>query len=267
MTGVQTCALPIYQQFYFLSKSGRLQAFSFADSAIVWEKTGLNNPLYEYQGQIRIIDQLVIAGYHSGRFFGFDNYGNTRFSAIITPEQYSPRSFARHHDYLIADLHTTNPYDKFIELFYYNTGASAKMKYITFDVVHFYSYDGDKDRILIWGNDNGQAKVCTLSVYYNLIYDMERTPPGGKLHDVVKTGTHEYITAIGSQIYKYDSYYDMYDDFHTGISASVLEYDEYSGEIFAADGKTVYALSESGDVYYQLAAQDTVRAVGLLYNR
>lgn len=255
-----------FQQLYLLGKNnGIMQACEISSCETLWQVSGINNVLYPFLGQLDILDNLVFISYSDGNIIGYDNTGTGRYSFTITDNQFKPGRFYKHKDFLIVEEQSISFIDNRIEVFYYYSFSPMQHYDVDIDIVDFYSFNDDK--VIIFGNKNDIAEVCTLSVYYQQIGGINGFPDE-KIHSVISTENNVYLLAMGDHIYKYNGHTNGLTVYLQDKSADILKFDYLYNDVFIIKGDSLSIMSYPGNIFHlDYKHPNPILDVEILYNR
>lgn len=247
--------------YYYGISSGNLIASNTVDLTEKWQIPGINNFQPGYLSNMKMINNLLFVSLQNGRINAYDKFGNIRKSAQLNDLSYETGVFNVHNEFIVCFSHNT--FQKRIECLNYETGSPMSYKVIDFDAIGIESYNNEK--IVIFGNKNNIAKVCTLDVYQNIIYEIPNFPQG-KIQAVANISETESLLLIDSQVYIFNKSNNNISPFGSFANSQSISYDEKSGELYiiANDKLQIYDFASSQLLIEKMFA-DTVCGVVPVY--
>ncbi len=253
------------QQLSILSNSGNLTTYNISNYNIAWTEDNINDFQTSFNGSLKIYDNLTFVSYRTGHIKAFDDNGVVRQTAEISETQHYPTKFFKHYEHLIAALETNYTLSNKIEKIYYSTGVPINNYDIDFTVTAMFSYNNDK--AIIWGNKNNVAKVCTLSVLNNVIYELPSMPQG-KLYSVEQINTNTFLLCIDNDIYTFSVGSDVFTTYKTGERADIIKYNEFSGNLYFADSNIIRIYNYSANTLIkEIVHTDKINDIEFWFNK
>lgn len=260
------CTNPHSQQIQVLGDNGTLSSYNYTDYTEVWQETNLNNYQTPYFGKLRSFDNLIFASYTNGSIFGFNASGDVSSPLNISDNTYKPSIFYDHTNYVIIKEIPQGIAPKRVELIYKGSGLSMQYHSVTYDIVDFTSFDND--RIIIWGNEAGEMKVCTLNIGLQHVDEISDGFPAEEVISAVQTEDHIHLFKTASGIYRYNTSTYTVSDFLTGISGTVMKFEELSNRIYIIDNNKVKVYSyTTGDLITTYTHSSTIFDLEFFYNK
>lgn len=247
--------------YYYGISSGNLIASNSDDLIEKWQVSGINNFQPDYSCNMKMINNLLFVSHQNARINAYDKFGNIRKSAQLSDLSYETGVFNVHNEFIVC--FSSNNYQKRFECLNYVTGSPMSFKVIDFDALGIESYNNEK--IVIFGNKNNIAKVCTLDVYQNIIYEITGFPQG-KLQSIANISETETLLLIDSKVYLFNKTNVNISLFGTFANSQSISYDEISRELYiiANDKLQIYDFASSQLLIEKMFA-DTVFGVFPLY--
>jgi len=264
--GFQSAAINSYnQQIHILGTQGSMSTFTTDDYTEEWYINQINNPLQSFYGQVDVIDNTTFVSFGSGYIKGYDKFGVVRKSFNTQGIQYQPSIFYKWNYYLIAFEKAIGNQDNRIDVFYYGAGGKKISFYVDFDVVQFFYYREDK--IMMWGNKNGKAKLYELSLLYNFI-DEIKTLPLEQLFSAIQVEENIFLAAIGNDIYHFNSNTNSLNIYSAGVHADLLKFEELNSVFFIVNQNTLTVKAYPQNIELLTTTHNQpIKAIEFLYNK
>ncbi|OFX48537.1 MAG: hypothetical protein A2046_03295 [Bacteroidetes bacterium GWA2_30_7] len=212
--------------FYYGISSGKLIASNTNDLTEKWQISEVNNFKAGYLSKMKLLNNLLFVSHQNARINAYDKYGNIRKSAQLNDLNYETGIFNKHNEFLVC--FSNNIYQNRIECINYETGSPIRYKVIDYDAIGIEGYNNEK--VLIFGNKDNIAKVCTLDVYQNIIYEIPNFPQG-TLKSITKLSESEFLLLIDNKIYIFNKTNNNISLFGTFANSQYISYDSKSDEL------------------------------------
>ena len=168
-------------------------------------------------------------------------------------------------DHLIVAMENDISLPNKIEKTLYTTGVPINNYEIDFIASEIFSYDTDK--AIIWGNKNNVARVCTLSVLNNVVYELTNIPIG-KLNAVEQINESTYILCIDNDLKIFSSYNDLFSDYKPGVRADVIKYDDFNGYLYLIDNNKLLIYNYStGNLIKEITHTSVINDLDFWFNK
>lgn len=184
---------------------------------------------------------------HSDRFYlgltegyvkGYDKYGSQLFNANL-PTGRVPGEMLIHDDYLIVAEREENGPERYIVLYHLASGSkwfdyqiSDNTNVVKLEVL-------DNDRILIFGNKNGNGTLMQYNIQNNT-GNIISGIPSGMVHDVCKIDSGTFMMAHDNGLLTFNAVNNTTYTFVSPLNVSICKYDPYSKLIFAGHNKDFF---------------------------
>ena len=231
---------------------GQITAISLSNNSVVWTSVHPDQPpAPAFLAQTCDDADLLISGY--------DHiiYGHNNFGSLILNEQvgsaYRPEELMVQNGQLLVEQVQTGTTNRF--MFHYNRASMAFQNQVAIPMnVEAICEFGD-DRLMLFGNNDGQASVFRYDHSQNSIWEPRSLEPGS-LIDAVKGNGNVYYLAQSDGIYSYTFSPNFLNQIVPGVAAAQLRFDEDRGVLLAAVGNYIAEYSISGNVLatHQLSA-------------
>lgn len=247
--------------YYYGISSGKLIASNTNDLTDKWQISGVNNFTNGYLSNMQLHNNLLFVSHQNARIIGYDKYGNIRKSAQLNDLSYETGVFNQHNEFIVCFSH--NNYQKRIECINYESGSPISYKVIDYDAIGIESYNNEK--VIIFGNKDNIAKVCTLDVYQNIIYEITGFPQG-ILKAISKISENEFLLLIDNNVYIFNNGNNNISLFGTFANSQSINYDSKSDELYIISNNKlqVYKFASS-ELFFEKIFDDSVYFAKAVY--
>lgn len=214
------------------------------------------------------------------RFMDLRCYGNETYTTIYDREirSYSesgaltmnvptvddrPGSIYVNDDFLVVERNPVGTETHFVHVYHGETRAFLRSLQIPMDVISMCALEGDK--ILVFGNDDDQARVLEYHIIGNGYWE-PRQLPHGKILDAVKLDGQTYIIAHESGLYSYTYSPNFLNQIRPNIYQDVC-FDVAGNRVIAASSNMLEELSVTGQVLNTVIHSDSITSVDVHYTR
>jgi hypothetical protein len=231
----------------------------------LWQKTLYAGSNYFFKGSTAIYDNLVFINSADGHIYGYEanNYGTYRKSATLNNNDFCPLKYLKFGEKWIV---YSKSYDgkKRIETLNYETGATLSYYEIDFEVLSILEYSENK--VIIWGNKDTIAKICTLNVDNNIMYEISSI--GNPIKSVAKTGNLEYIYSAANSLFKINMEYKSNSLYYENIDCDVIIFDEIDNRLIVNNETDLLVIDyNSKSLIFSHNADAKISLIKLQYNK
>ncbi|MFH2142101.1 MAG: hypothetical protein ABIJ97_06750 [Bacteroidota bacterium] len=246
-------------------KSGVINTYSIDDYNLVWQINDYHLSQLEFQGKLNVIQEFTYASNSLGKITAYDNNGSIRKVATSGSENHFPSKFIHHYDYLFVSDKPKSSISEKIEKLNFTTGFYSDSQELDFNLVDIHAYDND--HVMLCGNKNNVAKICTYSANYNIIYQLNNFPDDEYLCSE-KISESDYIFAIGSTTCMYNSTNNILSEIPSINNVDMIKYDETEKFIYFIDSNVVRIYSYPQiNLINELTFTDKIIELDFLYNK
>ena len=242
-----------------------IQLYYPSDFSVLWTKSYPHIISTPFEGRTEIIDNLLFAGFTEGNIYGYNKNGVVRQSASINSTNHSPGIFYKLDDYLyVADI-PIQPVLPKIEKMNYASGIYMDEYEIDFDIVELSTYD--QDHLLIWGNNNNEAKVCTLTTVSNVMYQINNFPQE-KILAVEQIDNETWLFSTTAAIYYFFKNPGTTATYLNLSDCSLINYEPVTEKLFIADNTQLMIYNYSNkSLEHTISLPFNVVKTCFLYNK
>jgi len=250
-------------RLFVLFETGVLKVFTDDSFVLDWEYTGLDVYPFDYSGSIYLHENRVYVSDYEGYVRIFDFEGIQHSSIQQSDSQYITCNLLKEGEYFISELISKSNQPTRIEKSYAFSGIPVEYIETAMDVLSIMDYSSDY--VMIWGNENQVARVCTLQLEYYHMYDYTELE-GEILYDVVKAGELWYFT-MPSGLYAMNNQANDY-LVNVSLSGNKLCYDEIAGELLVAvDQQMMFFQPQENQISRQFSYLGEVVDIMIKYNK
>ncbi len=191
-----------YNSLLLLTKNGELISINTKNYEEFWRNSNLNNPPYEYKGNLLIDNYLVYASQKNNSIvaYSYDNFAKK--TSISENSSNNSNIFCIHNDYIVGNSYSNGIGVSKIEKFYYSTGAFQTSININFKTVEILaSYDNS---VLFFGNAGNNAKISAFYLLYNTLQE-KYSFDNENIISVCKVSNKKFIIATNQNTYMFDA--------------------------------------------------------------
>ena len=232
---------------------GQITAIDLSNNSVLWTRVHPDQPpAPAFLAQTCDDADLLVSGYDH-IIYGHDNFG----SLILNEEigsTYRPEELKVHNGQLLVEQVQTGTSNRF--MFHYNRASMAFQNQVAIPLNVESISEFDDNRLMLFGNEGGQATVFRYDHAQNAIWEPRSLEPGS-LTDAVQGNGNVYYLAQSDGIYSYTFSPNFLDLIVPGVAAAQLRFDEDRGVLLAAVGNSIVEYSISGNVLatHQLSAE------------
>ncbi|GAB4297889.1 MAG: hypothetical protein Kow0068_22000 [Marinilabiliales bacterium] len=248
-----------------LTNIGSLQVFYPSDFSMLWTVSYPHLSGYPFSGKVYAIDNYIYAGFTKGNIYGYDANGVVRKNYKINSHSHTPGVFYKHTDYMfIADV-PAQPIQAKIEKLNFASGGFIDDYETNIDIVEFTYYDDNY--IMIWGNENNTAKVCTLHVVNNVMYSID-VFPDEQLVDTEQIDDNSWIFITEDNIYNFYKNSGTVSLYLSLPGCSVVKYEELTEKLYIASNTSLFIYDyKTKTLLNTKVFPDNIIDCGFLYNK
>ncbi len=198
----------------------------------------------------------------NGDLFGFGMEGEIVFQTTAL-ELFVPEVFHVFDDRLVAEQVSRNGLERFLIIYYLETGIEQNRINISTDVAGISSSQG---QALVFLNEGLDGVVRSLDPN-KFIYTEEQRLEGINISSVTRIDDRVFLVLTDKGIFEYDHYLKVVTDY-SNLEADILRYDPYSRSIFAARGSKLIILDyDSGNELDMIEQGSEILDMHLLFNK
>lgn len=194
-------------------------------------------------------DEYLYVSTGNGDIFGFGMEGEIVFQTAAL-ELFVPEVFHVFDDRLVAEQVSRNGLERFLIIYYLETGIKQNRINISSDVAGISSSQG---RALVFLNEGLDGVVRSLDPD-EFVYTEEQRLEGINISSVTRIDERTFLVPTVEGIFEYDHYLKAFTDY-SSLEVELLRYDPFSNRIFAARGSELilidYASGNEIDVIDQ----------------
>jgi len=229
-----------YNSLLLLTKNGELISLNTDNYQELWRNSNLNNPPYEYKGDLLINNYLVYASQKNNSIvaYSYDNF--TKKTLISENSSNNSNLFCIHNDYIVGNSYSNGIGVSKIEKYYYSTGIFQTSININFKVVEILaSYDNS---VLIFGNSGNNAKISAFYLLYNTLQEIYSFD-NENIISVCKVSNKEFIIATNKNTYIFDAEAQNTYILKPSYSPKNIFYEELNGLVYCTLGSEIKVFS------------------------
>lgn len=226
------------------SIDGRISAINLDNNSIVWSKVHPDQPpAPAFLAQTCDNAQLLISGYDH-IIYGHNSFGDLILNKMIG-SSYRPEELTVNDGQLLVEQVQTGTSNRF--MFHYNRSSLAFQNQLAIPINVEAICGFDSERIMLFGNDAGQAKVLRYDYQANSYWEPRMLESGALLDAVQGNGNH-YFIAQSDGIYGYTFSPNFLSLIVPGVQATQLRFDQDRGVLLAAVGSSIREYTISGNL-------------------
>jgi len=224
-----------------------------------WVKNAsLPNPEYVFA----LSDEYLYLSTGNGDIFGFGMEGEIVFQTAAL-ELFVPEVFHVFDDRLVAEQVSRNGLERFLIIYYLETGIEQNRINISSDVAGISSSQG---RALVFLNEGLDGVVRSLDPG-EFVYTEEQRLDGINISAVTRIDERSFLVPTVEGIFEYDHYLKAFTEY-SSLEVDLLRYDPFSNRIFAARGSELILIDyPSGNELDLIEQGSEILDVHLLYNK
>ncbi len=255
-----------YQQLYMCgSINSNMNAYDLGSKNMIWNITPENNPPFPSFNNVSFYNDIVYVSFYNARIVGYNRQGGINVTAQ-TSTGYTPGKTYLFNNYLLAEEKNTTGTDYKLSVYIASTGF-LKASNVTSIVIKGMETQ-DASHVYIFGNTTANKAVMTL---YNVDFNGYYAPhamPDSTLYDYAKVDANNYLLAIGSNVYWYQTASNSLTTLLTNVNANRIKYESLSGNFIIANGNQIKVYTfPSGNYVGGTSLPYTINDIHLLYNR
>lgn len=252
------------RQFSLQYQNGLISSYDVDNFDLSWQVSDIHVSSIPFQGKLNIIDHYTYASTTNFRIVGYDHTGFVKKVASIENDGFFPSAFIKHEDYLMVCDKPGMPEER-IEKLNFETGYYLTQSDVDMVSEEMYSYD--EDHVIICGNKNNIAKICTLSVVNGLVWELDFFPDE-KYQCGQKLSNTDYLFSIGTGLYVYNRLNNFLTELPVSINVQKMKFEALDKKLFLSDSNIVYVYSyPQFNLLGQIELPDKVMDIEFLYNK
>ncbi len=256
---------PYAKQYHFLSTQGILSAYQSSNWEKKWTVDQLKDPSHVYTGQLKYENNLTFVSNFRGAIAGYGPTDKVIWQANTSGNQAQISDFIfTENNILVSMLSFAIGYDV-VEQLNRGTGAYVRSFDINFTPKRICPIDQDLN--IVFGNYYNQARACSLSTLYNLVW-----PVGdfgsAHLEDAFKVTDYQYLVALDHKIIEYHITSQMQRTLDTCSNDIKFFYEPLNQKVFYVDGSQI-KISNHPQTGHQLYYSHTheIKDLIFVYNK
>lgn len=240
----------------------RITNFSLATKALQW-----SDDVFAAAQAIRFND---LKGYSNQVYVALYDRELRRYNLsgaltlnIPTPD-HRPELIHVDANYLVVEMELTGANDHFIFVYQASTDALLRQFDVPMDVVSMCAFD--EDEIMLFGNENGNAKVILYNMTNNAWWE-PRQLPNGLVIAAAKLDGRTYAIAHSNGIYTYTYSPNYLNLIRPGGGFQQVTFDEGNGTILATNGQNLEEMTTGGQLLNSLTLPESIASFDIHYTR
>lgn len=221
---------------------GTISSVDLVNGGLEWENTWPDQPPAPAFSAATCDDSDLLISAYGHLILGYDEFGSLILNKETTVA-YRPEEIVTVGEQIIVEQRQSGTTDHF--MFYYNRASAAVQNQILvpMDVVAICPFD--EVSVLIFGNDNGQARVFQYSFFENAIWEPRTLEPGTVI-DAVKSNGNTYFIAQSDGIYAYTFSPNFLNHIVPSVVSTGLRFDTDRGVLLSSSSNEIQEYSGSG---------------------
>lgn len=187
--------------------------------------------------------------------------------ALIMKQQtgnYRPETIFANGKYLVVEMELVGDNDHFIFVYNKDTRVLLWQLDVPMDVVSICALQNDE--VLLFGNENDNAKVLHYDIGDNA-YWQPRQLPEGKLMNAVKMEGQKFAIAHENGLYSYTYSPNYLNLIRAGTLYQNLSFDVDNGVIIGATQNMLEAIAPAGQLLNTIVHSDSITSIDIHYTR
>ncbi|MFT4525273.1 MAG: hypothetical protein ACI85F_001426 [Bacteroidia bacterium] len=221
---------------------GKVSSIDLLNGGLVWETTSPGQPpAPAFSGATCDGSDVLISGYNHV-ILGYNDFGslivNKEISATYRPEELIVAG-----EHLLVEQVQSGTTNYFMA--HYNRASMAlqNLLEVPMDVVSICPFN--EESVLIFGNDNGQARVFQYSYFENVIWEPRTLEPGSVI-DAVKSNGNTYFIAQSDGIYAYTFLPNFLNFIVPSVVSTGLKFDTDRGVLLSSSSNMIQEYTTAG---------------------
>lgn len=227
----------------------------WSDDAFVVSQIVRYNDLFGYQNEI-------YTAWYDREVRGYTHTGSLTMNK--TTGDYIPELIYVNEDYLVVEMELSGANDHFLFVYHASTKALLWQIDIPMDVKAICGFDDDE--VMLFGNENGDAKVLLYNMAYNGYWE-PRQLPSGEVITATQLEGKVYSISHADGIYSYTYFPTYLNLIRAGVTYQQVRFDEENGTIVAATGNLLEELTIQGQVANTVSLPDSISSFDFHYTR
>ena len=242
---------------------GNISSVDLINVGLAWENTWPDQPPAPAFLAATCDDtDLLISGYDH-IILGYNEFGTLILNKETT-STYRPEELLVVGEQIVVEQTQSGTTNHF--MFYYNRASAAVQNQVLvpMDVVAICPFD--EVSVLIFGNDNGQARVFQYSFFENTIWEPRALEPGTVI-DAVKSNGNTYFIAQTDGIYAYTFSPNFLNHIVSSVESTGLKFDTDRGVLLSSSSNEIQEYSISGTLIATHQFSEDVVSFDLHYTK
>lgn len=177
---------------------------------------------------------------------------------------YIPELIYANDDFLVIEMELSGANNHFLFVYHASTKALLWQIDIPMDVKAICAFDDDE--VMLFGNENGDAKVLLYNMANNGYWE-PRQLPSGKVTTATELEGKVYAISHTDGIYSYTYSPNYLNLIRAGSSYQQVRFDEDNGTILAATGNLLEEMTVQGQVTNTVSLPDSISSFDIHYTR
>jgi len=235
-------------------------------ASVVWSAANLNISSLPYFKDVHFSEDHLITYMtnEDHQIRGYNENGSVVFSAMSS-SIYRPKKVIGHGSLVIVELESIVPPLNRLGSYWRSSGVLWQDHPLSMDVV--YMNPRNSDRLIMFGNENGQAVVEERDLDNGSFWTLTSLP-SGTLNDATAINATSYLLAHENGLYRYDYSTNADVLLVGGINALKVSYDKVNAmAIVAVNSEIRYYDAATGTFLTSVSLMDDAEAIGVLYNK
>ena len=242
---------------------GNVSSIDLVNGGLVWENNWPNQPpAPAFSGATCEDGDILVSGYDH-LLLGYNSFGTLILNQDIS-STYRPEKLIVEGEHLMVEQVQSGTTNHFMA--HYNRASLAiqNLLFLPIDVISICPFDDES--LIIFGNDNGQARVFQYSYLENVIWE-PRILALGSVIDAVKSNGNTYFIAQSDGIYAYTFAPNFLNFIVPGVISSGLVFDIDRGVLLSSSGNMIQEYSTEGALIATHQFSDDIVSFDLHYTK
>lgn len=242
--------------------STNLRTYSLASSTVVWEDQTFPLSQTLRYTFIHGFENTVYCSLYDRELRGYNSSGSLILNRPTT--DYRPEVIHANSTFLLVEMNMIGDDRHFIYVYNRSTQALLWQNEFPMDIIAICPLQ--QDEVLLFGNDNGQARVFHFDIATNGFWE-PRQLPIGEILDAVKMEGSQFAISHEDGIYAYTYSPNYLNLIKPGNLYQDICFDVDNGTIVAATSNMVEQLTINGQNVGSISLSDSVVSVDIHYTR
>ncbi|MFT5054350.1 MAG: outer membrane protein assembly factor BamB [Granulosicoccus sp.] len=230
------------QGFVIGNVDGEISSLDLENGGIVWENSWSNQPPAPAFLAVTCDNGDVLISGYDHIILGYNQNGDLILNKETTAA-YRPQELIVVKEHLLVEQVQSGTNNHF--MFWYNRESMAIQSNVSVPIDVVAITPLNEESVLIFGNDNGQARVFQYSYFENVIWEPRTLEPGSVI-DAVKSNGNTYFIAQSDGIYAYTFLPNFLNFIVPSVVSTGLKFDTDRGVLLSSSSNMIQEYTTAG---------------------